>query len=258
MNNGDIMLANLNNNVNYDLKSSAEFLFEDDNWPNPYLEMQIVSKFFDNDSLIRTYCNSSQPLFLSINIQSLMSKFDQLKDFVLTLLKNNVKIVAIALQEIWSVPYPELVNIPGFKFVYKLRTSGRGGGVGFYVNDDFQFSVLNVVPFVESQFENIVLETVVDSKKYYLCNIYRAPHSPTNESLRDLIENFNSRLEVLMNHTNKPHYNSLIFMDSNINLLKLNYSQLSAEFLDTCHASGFIISNFKATRICNESYSLIL
>jgi hypothetical protein len=186
-----------------------------------------------------------------------MSKFDQLKEFVLNLSQKNVKIVAIALQEIWSVPYPDLVNIPGFKFVYKLRTSGRGGGVGFYVNDVFQFSLLNLVPFVDSQFENIVLETVVDNKKHYLCNIYRAPSSPANESQRDLIENFNSRLEVLMNLTNKPLYNSLIFMDSNINLLQLNSSQLSAEFLDTCHANGFIVSNLKASRICNDSYSLI-
>ena len=50
-----------------------------------------------------------------------------------------------------------------------------------------------------------------------------------------------------MNLINKPQYNSLIFMDSNINLLKLNSSKLSAEVLDTCHANGFIISNLKAS-----------
>jgi hypothetical protein len=141
--------------------------------------------------------------------------------------------------------------------VYKLRANGRGGGVGFYVNDDLQFSTVNLVPFIDSQFENITLETVVDNKKIYLCNIYCAPTSPTQESQRDLIENFNLRLEELMNLINKPQYNSLIFMDSNVNLLKLNSSQLSAEFLDTCHSNGFIISNLKASRICNDSYSLI-
>jgi hypothetical protein len=185
-----------------------------------------------------------------------MSKFDNLKEFVLSLIHNNVKVAAIALQEIWSISYPDLVNIPGFKFVYKLRASGRGGGVGFYVNDNLQFSTVNLVPFIDSQFENITLETVVDNKKYTYVT-FIVPLLVPHKNHRDLIENFNLRLEELMNLINKPQYNSLIFMDSNVNLLKLNSSQLSAEFLDTCHANGFIISNLKASRICNDSYSLI-
>jgi hypothetical protein len=102
-----------------------------------------------------------------------------------------------------------------------------------------------------------VLETSINNKKYFLCNVYRAPAGQNDESHRDLIENFNNRLEELMNELNMPHYNTLFFLDSNINLLKLSNSQLAAEYLDTCHANGYIIANLKATRICNNSYSLI-
>jgi hypothetical protein len=60
-----------------------------------------------------------------------------------------------------------------------------------------------------------------------------------------------------MNVLNMPHCHTLFFLDSNINLLKLSNSQLAAEYLDTCHANGYFVSNLKATRICNNSYSLI-
>jgi hypothetical protein len=115
----------------------------------------------------------------------------------LNLINKNVKIAIIALQEIWSVQYPDLFNIPGFSFVYKLRSNGRGGGVAFYVQNDIKFSIKNVVPFIDSQFENLVLEAYINKQKYYFCNVYRSPTSPHNESQRDLIENFNGRLEEL-------------------------------------------------------------
>jgi hypothetical protein len=39
--------------------------------------------------------------------------------------------------------------------------------------------------------------------------------------------------------------------------LKLNSSQLTAEYLDTVHSNGFFQTNFKATRIFQDSYTLI-
>ena len=62
-----------------------------------------------------------------------MNKFADLSDFIQQSLKNNVNIKVIALQEIWNIPYPELITIPNFHFVYKSRVNVRGGGVAFYV-----------------------------------------------------------------------------------------------------------------------------
>jgi hypothetical protein len=121
-------LANLNDNPNYDLKNCAAFLFENDDWPNPYLDINIHSNFYDRESFSDTYANKNHPLFLSINIQSLMSKHEQLKNYILNLINSNVPIYVIAVQEIWSIQYADLVEIPGFRFIYKNRTQGRGGG----------------------------------------------------------------------------------------------------------------------------------
>ena len=81
-----------------------------------------------------------------------MSKFDDLSDFIQQSLKNNVNIKVIALQEIWNIPYPELITIPNFHFVYKSRVNIKGGGVAFYVKNDVQFKILeNFSHFIEKR-----------------------------------------------------------------------------------------------------------
>jgi hypothetical protein len=52
---------------------------------------------------------------LSINVQSLLSKHEQLLQFIQELEKSNITIEVIAVQEIWDVQYADLVNLPGFK-----------------------------------------------------------------------------------------------------------------------------------------------
>jgi Reverse transcriptase (RNA-dependent DNA polymerase) len=257
MNDTADMLTNLNNNLNYDLVNLSPYIFENDDSPNPSTDVNIDSKFYDDDSFVRKFAGCSGPIFLSINIQCLMSKIENLKNFIINLTNRNLPIVVIAIQEVWSLQHAELVNIPGFNFVYKLRSIGRGGGVGFYLRDDLQYKILDIYPFVNFQFENIIVETCINKKKYYLCNIYRSPNSNTNESQRDLIENYNNRLDDLLPILSKPNFKTLIFSDSNINLLKLNTSQLTAEYLDTCHSNGFLLTNLKATRLTQNSSSLI-
>jgi Reverse transcriptase (RNA-dependent DNA polymerase) len=257
MNDTGRSLTELNCNVNFDLKLSSNFLFEDDNWPNPYLEVKLNSLFYDPQSFIHKFRHSKCPIFISINIQSLVSKHSALSEFISCLIQHEIPIIAIALQETWYVQYPDVVNIPGFKFIYRPRNTGRGGGVGFYLKEELSYKILNTVDFVDSQFEHLTIETVIAKRKYILCNIYRAPNNREGDSLRDLIETYNQRLEGLMQCLNQPHHLTLIFSDCNINMLKLNTSQLTAEYLDTCHTNGFYLSNLKATRFQNDNFSLI-
>ena len=65
--------------------------------------------------------------------------------------------------------------------------------------------------------------------------------------------NFDSHLNKL-NKTDSPY---LIFLDSNINLLKLANSNLAQSYLNIIHLNGFLQLTRKATRIQNNSYSLI-
>ncbi len=75
-----------------------------------------------------------------------MSNHPQLSSYVSNLTSAGVNIHAIALQEVWAVPYPELVNLHGFTLITKLRKHGRGGGVGFYIREGLKFKIIDELP----------------------------------------------------------------------------------------------------------------
>jgi hypothetical protein len=60
----------------------------------------------------------------------------------------------------------------------------------------------------------------------------------------------------MLSNLNMHGFSVLIFSDCNINILKLNTSQLASEYLDVCHSNGYL-TNFKSSRINQHSYSLI-
>jgi exonuclease III len=76
------------------------------------------------------------PLFLSINIQSLNSKYEELKTQIIELANQKIQIDIIAIQETWEICQPDVLSIPGFQpIIFKSRTQMRGGGIGFYVRN---------------------------------------------------------------------------------------------------------------------------
>ena len=83
-----------------------------------------------------------------------MSKFHELSNFISNLSKNGVKINVIALQEIWNIPYDDILNIPGYNLVYEARKSAQGGGVAFYIKNGISYkTVNNLKSFIEREFE---------------------------------------------------------------------------------------------------------
>ena len=101
-------LANLNKLEKLDLSKILREEWQDSNIYNP---INISSLFHDTESLISSYKNSGTPLFLNINIQSLNSKFEKLSSFLLNLHNNNVLVDLVALQETWSIKYPESTSL---------------------------------------------------------------------------------------------------------------------------------------------------
>jgi hypothetical protein len=79
-------------------------------------------------------------------------KHEQLVQYILDLESLNKNVDVIAVQEIWEIRFPELVNIPGFKpLVFKKRRNMRGGGVCFYIRNNLNAVVLEEFsPFVNN------------------------------------------------------------------------------------------------------------
>ena len=127
--NNDGELGQINAEPKFNLLNTYKNLYSDDPTSNPYYDIQIESEFFDQTSLINKFKNSLSPIYLSLNVQSLASKYEKLKNFILELSKGGVLVEAVAIQETWQIINPDLFQIPGFKLFYKTRAFSRGGGV---------------------------------------------------------------------------------------------------------------------------------
>ncbi len=126
---GDALVDSLNSSPTYDHSILLNSTLHDNDDAHIFTHINISSKYYDNNSLIETFSNTNTPLILSLNIQSLPSKYNALLDLITNLTNNNIRIDIIALQETWNIPYPDLLAIPGFHpLIFETRPRNRGGG----------------------------------------------------------------------------------------------------------------------------------
>jgi hypothetical protein len=80
-------LSALNDAAYLDFRTVYNHVYQDvnDNLNDPYSDLTINSKFYDVYSLPTILNDNLSPIFLSINIQSLMSKYDELRSFIVEL-----------------------------------------------------------------------------------------------------------------------------------------------------------------------------
>ena len=236
-----------------DFTSVLETFFDHDENENPYLNTSYSAGYLDIQKINTILKSQSDPIILSINIQSLNSKHQNLCQFLSDLTKDSLCIVAVALQEIWRLPHPELLNINNFQLITKQRNLGQGGGVGFYVRDGYTVKIIkHLSPFIEKTCESLTIEIEICKKKYLLTSLYRSPSN--NSEHTELF--LNSFEEFLTKFTNEKRP-IFIFTDSNINLLKIITCKSSQKYLEIIHSAGFSIYNRKATRIQKCNYSMI-
>ncbi len=94
------VLLELNTNINLDLLLSHNLYFTAEENINPYEIINIDSKFHDPDSFSSFYRNTTSPIFLNLNVQSLPSKYENIKQTLLSFTNKNIHIPVIAVQEI--------------------------------------------------------------------------------------------------------------------------------------------------------------
>jgi hypothetical protein len=189
-----------------------------------------------------------------------MSKHENLVQFINELNAAKISVDVIALQEIWDVRYHELVNIPGYKpLIYKKRRNMRGGGVGFFIKNSLNGEIIeNLSPFENKIFESLTIQLTYPSshKTILLTSAYRSNGTLPNLSQRQQMEQFQEIFGNLIFELQQTRKESYIFMDANINLLDLEKSDAQT-YMNLLFAAGYLQGIFKATRIQNESKSLI-
>jgi len=251
------LISSLNLKPEYDGTLLLNNYLVSDN-DNP-LNISLSSEYFDSSSFTKKFGKSKKPIYISVNIQSLMSKFEALKLFIQELLSSNVPIDVIVLQETWSVKYPELVQIPCFQNVITMeRADMRGGGVGMYIREGLHFNkIVNLSTFTEKTFESLTVELQYPNKKILISTIYRSPNPPPLCSVLDHTNRFIQLLDRHLNDLFNRDKLCVIFLDSNVNLHSILNDPLSLNYLNTITSNGFIQAITKSTRIQGNSHSLI-
>ena len=262
-----IGLDTLNNDPKHDLRLTLHQLFnsDDDNDINlnPYENIAMESHFYDLDSFIANFKHNNKPFFININVQSLLSKHEKLKNLILTATSKGIVIDLIAVQETWTIKYPHLLNIPGFQpLVFANRTKGRGGGVGFYVREGLSFKVIDSLsPYHDKLFETLTIEiayTADNRAKHYLATtLYRSPSAIQGMTYNEQTDAFLDNLDRLMTDLNNTNMDSYLLTDSNLNLHNIHNDQAVSNYMTHLTNNGFLITNLKTTRIQNGSSSLI-
>ena len=82
------------------------------------------------------------------------------------------------------------IHIPGYQqLIYRNRTNGRGGGVGYYIKDGLNVKIVDrLSPFQDKIFESLTLDNQM--KHYTVTNIYRSPTPIRNMTGQQQLETF--------------------------------------------------------------------
>ena len=187
---------------------------------------------------------------LHINIQSLPSKFDKLKDLLGTLKSHKFDLDCILVCETFlKKETADFFNLPGYTLVHKGRINKKGGGVGIYIANRYKFQLRDDLShFIEGEFESIFIELNAPHK-VIIGEIYRVPNTNITRSI--------SLYEEVLDNLRDYHCPILIGTDQNFDLLKSTTVDFIKKFLDTYLAYGLYPSIKNPTRITHATASLI-
>ena len=127
--NDDAQLGVLNNRPGLASKNFLnQFIIDDENNFNIFNNIQISSTYFNNETFVAKCRSQNEPIIISLNIQSLRIKFNELVAFITCLSSKNMYIDVIALTRTAGSPVSRL---PEYSYKSQKITPGRVAGSVF-------------------------------------------------------------------------------------------------------------------------------
>ena len=224
---------------------------------------------------------------LSLNIQSLNSKFSEFKTFLANSCKN-FKPSIICLQETWTNPIDlNLFKLDDYHLPYIEGRGGRqvdrltdngiggrgrgqddrltdsnnihGGGVGCYIHRSLIYDKLDELSIFHPRvFESQFIKVKMPKNKFLIIgNIYRPNTAPFAD-----IERANTYIEqILIKIKTDPMYKNaqdlILTGDFNINILNHKNHKETGRYIDTLLSNGLLPLITLPTRISNKSATII-
>jgi len=188
---------------------------------------------------------------LHINIQSLSSSFDRLTTMLTELEGKGILFDFILLCETWlNEINAKSYNLPGYKYVYKNRSKQPRGGVGIYVKDIYNFTLIEEISFFEEGlYESIFIKATTGSESVIVGEIYRIP----NTNLTKALDLYEKTLDVLSDYKEKV----IIGTDQNLNYLKIEKHKATEDLFNIFYSHMMLPTINKPTRVNHDTATLI-
>ena len=244
-----VILSNLGGVESHNLISILDI---EDNEPQSIQH----SSYYDTDSFKKLITNHNNIFsVLSLNIQSINAKFSELETFVEELQNSQFKFNVICLQECWIRDQSDTCTfqIPGYDCVAQGKSSSERGGLITYVDNLFQYEVIQSINEYELWEGQIIqVKGGCLRKEIIVGNIYRPPRT-LREQTKQFINEFTSLVQDLDN----TNFNIVLAGDYNLNLLKINENEICCEFFDLLTSHSLFPHITLPTRLTNGGGTLI-
>ena len=186
---------------------------------------------------------------IHLNARSLFNKMYAL-DILCKQIDNFFNLIIITETWLYDLTAP-LIHLENYKFVFKNRTDRKGGGVGIFINQLIEYTVIENQVFEDNDIDILCLN--IKSKGVYkafdsfnIIIIYRPPTVS--------FDYFLDRVNQVLNFApiNQETY---IVGDFNVDLLKLNHQ--SNSFKNLLYSHFFIPTITSPTRVTSTNSSLL-
>ena len=226
---------------------------------SPYTNTQIYCKYNDECAYIKDHKNLNYFSYMTFNIQSIHSKFNQFQDMIQNLIDNHCAPDVILLQEIWKIHDTALFQLTGYNFIHKSRMQGQGGGVGIYVKSVYRFNIIEPLSiFVDHIYESIFIELWLSkNNKSIIGNIYRPPSNHPVLNTQEQFLNFFDLLSNTLDNFTNLHSKVIIGGDFNLDALKYGIIRNVTDYIDLLFSYGFLQLVMRPTRCTDHSATLI-
>jgi hypothetical protein len=232
----------------------------EDDPESPYITNEFSCEYLSSIEYSNLYRSNPQATIMSINVQSITAKFNDLSEFIISLINNNAHPDVLCLQELWQLPPDVNLILPDYnQILYKTRSNNvQGGGVGIYVKKGIKYSISSAHSiFVDRIFESLFIDIIFPNKfKCTIGSVYR----PTNHPQLTQTAAFESFTEILTNLLSSlTNSNTNFYITGDFNLDAINYGLNSRvnDYMDLLFSFGVLQTITLPTRCTHNSATLI-
>jgi len=144
-------LQNLASNPQFDFIESLSGNPDDDDdlySSSPYESSNFNCSYYDPVKFASEFSNLKNLTIMSINVQSISAKFNELSELILYLDKSKCSPDVICMQELWKIPIPAVFSLPGYSTLISASRGQdvQGGGAVFSSKLDSNLKFYQLFP----------------------------------------------------------------------------------------------------------------